>query len=56
VSVAGVALAFALGAFVVWRAAPSAPFFTEIEQRRQADRMLGESAGADPVAAEPEDA
>ena len=51
VSVVGVALAFALGAFVVWRAAPSAPFFAEIEQRRQADRIAGESAAADPVAA-----
>ena len=55
VSVVGVVLAFALGAFVVWRAAPSAPFFAEIEQRRQADRMAGEGAAGDSVA-EPEDA
>jgi amino acid transporter len=49
VSVAGVALAFVLGAIVVWRAAPDSPFFTEIRQRRQADRMAGEGAAADPA-------
>ncbi len=55
VAVAGVALAFILGALVVWRAAPSSPFFAEIEQRRQADRMAGQGASDDP-ATEPEDA
>jgi amino acid transporter len=45
VSVAGVVLAFVLGAIVVWRAAPTAPFFAEIEERRQADRMGQPDAG-----------
>ena len=35
VAVAGVALAFILGALVVWRAPADSPFFTEIEERRQ---------------------
>jgi amino acid transporter len=48
VSVAGVALAFGIGALIVWRAAPSSPFFAEIEERRKADRMAGESAGTEP--------
>jgi amino acid transporter len=39
VAVAGVALAFILGALVVWRAPADSPFFTEIEERRKADRM-----------------
>jgi hypothetical protein len=39
VSVVGVALAFGIGALVVWRAAPTSRFFTDIEERRQADRM-----------------
>jgi amino acid transporter len=39
VSVGGVALSFLLGAFVVWRAAPDSPFFTEIAERRRSDRM-----------------
>jgi amino acid transporter len=46
VSVIGVALAFAIGAFVVWRAAPTAPFFTEIQERRRVDRMGGSEAEA----------
>jgi amino acid transporter len=54
VSVVGVALSFALGAFVVWRAAPSSPFFAEIERRRQIDRLAGESAPD--LASDPEDA
>ena len=41
VAVIGVALAFALGAFVVWRASPSSPFFAEFEKRRQSDRIGG---------------
>jgi hypothetical protein len=41
VAVVGVALAFAVGAFVVWRASPSSPFFAEFEKRRQSDRMGG---------------
>jgi hypothetical protein len=28
-------------AAIVWRAAPSAPFFAEIEERRRSDRMGG---------------
>jgi amino acid transporter len=55
VSVAGVALAFILGALVVWLAAPDAPFFADIRQRKQADRIAGEQAKDDP-APEPEDA
>jgi amino acid transporter len=47
VSVAGVALAFVIGAFVVWRAEPTSPFFTEIEERRQADRIGGSGASAE---------
>jgi hypothetical protein len=47
VSVAGVALAFGIGALVVWRAAPTSPFFTEIEERRQADRMGESDTGTD---------
>jgi amino acid transporter len=47
VSVAGVALAFVIGALVVWRAAPTAPFFTEIEERRRVDRTGGSDADAD---------
>jgi amino acid transporter len=47
VSVAGVALAFLIGAFVVWRAAPTSPFFTEIQKRRQVDRMGGSDAETD---------
>ena len=47
VSVAGVALAFLIGALVVWRAAPDSPFFTEIKERKQADRMAGQDAQAD---------
>ena len=39
VAVAGVALSFAVGALVVWRASPSSPFFAEFEKRRQSDRM-----------------
>ncbi len=39
VSVVGVALAFGIGALVVWRAAPTSPFFTEIQERRKTDRM-----------------
>jgi amino acid transporter len=39
VSVVGVALSFALGAFVVWRASPSSPFFAEFDERRRSDRM-----------------
>lgn len=46
VAVAGVALAFVIGAFVVWRAAPTSPFFTEIAERRRVDRM-GEPEAAD---------
>ena len=37
VAVVGVALAFAIGAFVVWRA--SSPFFAAFEKRRQSDRI-----------------
>jgi hypothetical protein len=44
VSVAGVALAFGIGAFIVWRAAPTSPFFAEIEERRKADLMAGPDA------------
>jgi hypothetical protein len=47
VSVAGVALAFLIGALVVWRAAPDSPFFTDIRERRQADRMGGQEAQTD---------
>jgi amino acid transporter len=47
VAVAGVALAFAIGAVVVWRAAPTSPFFTEIEERRRVDRMGGSEAEAE---------
>ena len=47
VSVVGVALAFAIGALVVWRAAPTSPFFAGIEERRKADRMGGSDAEAD---------
>jgi amino acid transporter len=47
VAVAGVALAFGIGALVVWRAAPTSPFFAEIEERRQGGRMGGPGAGAD---------
>jgi amino acid transporter len=47
VSVVGVALAFLIGAFVVWRAAPDSPFFTEIKERKQADRMAGQDAQTD---------
>jgi len=47
VSVAGVALAFVLGALVVWRAAPTSPFFAEIEERRRVGRMSWSEAGAD---------
>jgi hypothetical protein len=32
VGVAGVALAFVIGALVVWRAAPDSPFFTGIAE------------------------
>jgi amino acid transporter len=39
VAVVGVALAFILGAIVVWRASPSSPFFAEFEQRRRSERM-----------------
>jgi hypothetical protein len=39
VAVASVALSFAVGALVVWRASPSSPFFAEFEKRRQSDRM-----------------
>jgi amino acid transporter len=46
VAVAGVALAFGIGALVVWRAAPTSPFFAEIEERRQGGRMGGPGAGA----------
>jgi amino acid transporter len=38
-AVVGVALAFAVGAFVVWRASPSSPFFAEFEKRRRSGRM-----------------
>jgi amino acid transporter len=51
VSVAGVALAFILGAIVVWRAAPGAPFFAEFEERRRSDRM-GQTDEAEAVASE----
>jgi hypothetical protein len=44
VSVAGVALAFGIGAFIVWRAELTSPFFAEIEERRKADRMAGPDA------------
>jgi amino acid transporter len=47
VSVAGVALAFVLGALVVWRAAPTSPFFAEIEERRRVGRMSWSEASAD---------
>ncbi len=47
VAVAGVVLAFLIGALVVWRAAPTSPFFAEIEERRQADRMAEPDAGTD---------
>jgi amino acid transporter len=47
VAVAGVALAFAIGALVVWRAAPTSPFFTEIAERRRVDRMGGSDAEAE---------
>ena len=51
VSVAGVALAFILGALVVWRAAPDSPFFAAIKERRQADRLAGEGGeGGEPAA------
>jgi amino acid transporter len=39
VSVAGVALAFFLGALVVWRARADSPFFVDIAERKKADRM-----------------
>jgi hypothetical protein len=39
VSVAGVALAFFLGALVVWRARADSPFFVEIAERKKVDRM-----------------
>jgi amino acid transporter len=47
VAVAGVALAFLIGAFVVWRAAPTSPFFTEIAERRRVDRMGGSDGATD---------
>jgi amino acid transporter len=47
VSVAGVTLAFVLGALVVWRAAPTSPFFAEIEERRRVGRMSWSEAGSD---------
>ena len=47
VSVIGVVLAFGIGAFVVWRAAPSAPFFADIADRRQSDRMEDEVPAED---------
>ena len=49
VAVVGVALAFAVGAFVVWRA--SSPFFAEFEKRRQSDRM-GETDEEDSAASQ----
>lgn len=55
VSVLGVALAFAIGALVVWRAAPSSPFFAGIEERRQSARM-GEPDASDTSARDPENA
>ena len=39
VAVAGVALAFILGAIVVWRAPADSPFFAEIAERKKVDRM-----------------
>jgi amino acid transporter len=51
VAVAGVALAFILGALIVWRAAPTSPFFVEIQERRQGGRM-GESDAASDLAKE----
>jgi amino acid transporter len=53
VSVVGVALAFTLGAFVVWRASPSSPFFAEFEERRRSDRM-GETDEAEALAGQQE--
>jgi amino acid transporter len=44
VSVIGVALAFGIGALIVWRAAPTSPFFAEIEERRSGGRMGGSDA------------
>jgi amino acid transporter len=53
VAVVGVALAFIIGALVVWRAAPSAPFFAEIEARRRSGRMAAVEADED-LAEQPE--
>jgi amino acid transporter len=55
VSVIGVALAFGIGALVVWRAAPSAPFFADIAERRQSDR-IEEQAPAEDLASDAEGA
>jgi amino acid transporter len=54
VSVAGVALAFLLGALVVWRAAPTSEFFKGINERRQADRMGEPVAAEEAVSSQPE--
>jgi amino acid transporter len=54
VSVVGVALAFALGAFVVWRASPSAPFFAEFDKRRRSGRMDEEPGEPEVVTGERE--
>jgi amino acid transporter len=54
VSVAGVALAFLLGALVVWRAAPTSEFFKGINERRQADRMGEPAAAEEAVSSQPE--
>jgi amino acid transporter len=47
VSVAGVALAFFLGALVVWRARSDSPFFAEIAERKKVDRMDSADAETD---------
>jgi amino acid transporter len=47
VSVAGVALAFFLGALVVLRARADSPFFAEIAERKKTDRMSSSDAETD---------
>jgi amino acid transporter len=47
VAVAGTALAFILGAVVVWRAPADSPFFAEIAERKKADRMGSADAETD---------
>ncbi|HXY42912.1 MAG TPA: APC family permease [Acidimicrobiales bacterium] len=52
VSLAGVALAFAIGVLVVWRAAPTSPFFVDVEARRRSGRME-EATAAEALPARP---